>query len=97
MEQTLNEGIRKARNVADIIKEYIIPIIVALVVAGGTYATLNIKLDTAIKDLTRLQSEVYANEEQGVEEHGELLQRIAGMEAKVDYIYEWVKELRQGD
>ena len=80
--------------IAEIIKEYIIPIIVALVVAGGTYASINMKLDNAVKDLTELKTEVFAHENEGELEHGELLQRIAGMEAKVDYIYDWVKELR---
>jgi len=80
--------------IAEIIKEYIIPIIVALVVAGGTYASINMKLDNAVKDLTELKTEVFARENEGEVEHNELLQRIAGMEAKVDYIYDWVKELR---
>lgn len=95
MEQTLEEGIKKARNIADIIKEYIIPIVVALVVVGITYASLNIKLDTAVRDLSSLKAEVYAGEEEGNKEHDVLLQRIASMEAKVNYIYDWVKELRQ--
>ncbi len=80
--------------IAEIIKEYIIPIIVALVVAGGTYASINIKLDSAVRELAELKVEVFANENQEDNEHNELLQRIAGMEAKVDYIYDWVKELR---
>lgn len=80
--------------IAEIIKEYIIPIIVALVVAGGTYASINMKLDNAVRDLAELKTEVFAHESEGETEHNELLQRIAGMEAKVDYIYEWVKELR---
>lgn len=87
-------NIQKARTIADIIKEYIIPIIVALVVAGGTYASINMKLDNALKDISTLKTEVYANEEDGNTEHNELLQRISGIEAKVDYIYDWVKELR---
>lgn len=89
-----NLNIEKTRTIADIIKEYIIPIIVALIVAGGTYTSINMKLSNAIDDIRDLKSEVYANEQEGDTEHNELLQRIAGMEAKVDYIYDWVKELR---
>ena len=89
-----NTNIKSMRTVADIIKEYVIPIVVALIVAGSTYASMNFKLDNAIKEITDLKAEVYANEQTGDGEHNELLQRIAGMEAKVDYIYEWVKDLR---
>lgn len=96
MEQniTITEQIKKARTFADIMKEYIIPAMVSFAIAVSAYTTTRVTIETLAKDVASLKTEVYANEERGNEEHSELLERIAGMEAKVDYIYDWVKELR---
>lgn len=91
-----NISIENSLSIANIIKNYIIPIVMALLVAGATYASINMKLDNAIKDLGVLQQKVYANEEGSEIEHSDLLNRVSKMEAKIDYIYDWVKELRTG-
>lgn len=84
----------KAEKVAGFFKTYLLPAFIAVAVAYGTFVAMDIKLNNTITSLTSLQSVVYANEQASGVEHNELLQRIASMEAQVNYIYDWVKELR---
>ena len=82
------------QKIANLIRNWILPIVASAAVAYGTYITMDMKLNNAILGLSSLQTTVYANEKEGVSEHAALLQEVASMKAQISYIYDWVKELR---
>jgi flagellar capping protein FliD len=91
MEKTKEKQVKK---IGEILKEYIIPALISFAIAVSTYTAMRITIETIAVDLANLETKVSANEEKSNTQYNELIQRIAGMEAKIDYIYEWVTELR---
>lgn len=85
---------KKILTKAQILINIVAPIVFTLLTAGATYGLLTSKLDNVISRNAALETKVFANEQKSESDHEQLLQDVAGMTAKIDYIYDWVKELR---
>lgn len=85
---------KKILTKAQILINIVAPIVFTLLTAGATYGLLVSRLDNVIAKNAALEAKVYANENKSEGDHEDLLKEVAGMTAKIDYIYDWVKELR---
>lgn len=81
-------------SIASIIKNWLIPLLVALFTAGMTYSTISMRLDYLSTDVGNLEGKVQASELEDEANHVEILQRMTAIETKVGYIYDWVKGVK---
>lgn len=81
-------------SIASIIKNWLIPLLVALFTAGVTYSSISMRLDFLTTDVGNLESKVEASEVEDEQNNILILQRMTAIETKVDYIYDWVKGVK---
>lgn len=91
----------KLENVAKSVKDYVLPALVGLISATAAivtaYASMNFRIDALITKVDAQEVDIAEHKNTCSNQYEQLLQDNAAMDAKINYIYDWVKELRSNN
>lgn len=84
----------KITKYADFVKQYIVPIVTIIFIAGVFWSRFNGELTSHAQDLLRLDAKVEAHEIKQVDYEKDIASRLSSIETKLDYI---IKALDKAD